>query len=95
MSLDPATGAVVKWEPFSGFSTGRKLRVAARWAHTGEIAGWPGQPIAGLASAGGTLLVWTGIALAWRRFRAWRRARVASAERRDATGLADLGTEAP
>jgi uncharacterized iron-regulated membrane protein len=31
-----------------------------------------GQTIAGLASLGGVVLVWTGLALTWRRFRAWR-----------------------
>jgi hypothetical protein len=48
-----------------------------RFAHTGEVAGIVGQTVAGLASAGGALLVWTGLALAWRRFRSW------SARRRD------------
>jgi hypothetical protein len=31
-----------------------------------------GQTIAGLASAGAVVLVWTGISLALRRFSAWR-----------------------
>jgi uncharacterized iron-regulated membrane protein len=43
-----------------------------RYLHTGEAFGVPGQLIAGLASVGGVLLVYTGYALAWRRFRAWR-----------------------
>jgi uncharacterized iron-regulated membrane protein len=42
-------------------------------SHTGEAGGLAGQTIAFLASAGGSVLVWTGIALAWRRFRSWRR----------------------
>ncbi|HEX6736709.1 MAG TPA: PepSY domain-containing protein, partial [Vicinamibacteria bacterium] len=50
-----------------------RLRSWMRWIHTGEAGGWPGQAVAGLASAGGALLVWTGLALAWRRWRAWRR----------------------
>ena len=42
-----------------------------RFAHTGEVLGIPGQTVAGLVSAGGVVLVWTGIALALRRFLAW------------------------
>jgi uncharacterized iron-regulated membrane protein len=64
--------AVGNWERFSGFATGRKLRNAARWTHTGEILSWPGQIVAGLASLGGAFLVYTGLALSWRRYRAWR-----------------------
>ena len=51
-------------------STGRQLRSYARFGHTGEVFGLPGQTVAGLASAGGAVLVWTVFALAWRRFRA-------------------------
>jgi hypothetical protein len=32
----------------------------------------PGQIIAFIASLGGGFLVWTGLALSWRRFRAWQ-----------------------
>jgi hypothetical protein len=31
-----------------------------------------GQTIAGMVSAGASVLVYTGFALAWRRFRAWQ-----------------------
>lgn len=72
LTLERRTGEVVKWEPFSSFSTGRQLRSFLRFAHTGEVAGIIGQTIAGLVSLGGAVLVWTGLALAWRRFRAWR-----------------------
>lgn len=72
--LDPVTADVVKWEPM-----GRRLRAWVRPLHTGEAAGLVGQTIAFLASAGGTMLVWTGLALAWRRFRGWCR-RAGSAE---------------
>jgi hypothetical protein len=34
--------------------------------------GLAGQTVAGLVSAAACVLVWTGFALAWRRFRAWR-----------------------
>ena len=65
------TGEVVQWEPFSSFSRGRQLRSILRFAHTGEVLGISGQAMAGLASAGGAFLVWTGLALSIRRFRVW------------------------
>jgi uncharacterized iron-regulated membrane protein len=51
---------------------GRRARSISRFLHTGEVLGLLGQTIAGLASLGGVVLVWTGLALTWRRFRAWR-----------------------
>jgi uncharacterized iron-regulated membrane protein len=69
--LDRVTGNVVRWEPFSSYTRGRQLRSILRFAHTGEVAGITGQTIAGLVSAGGAVLVVTGLALAIRRFRAW------------------------
>ena len=65
-------GELTKWEPYSGGSTGRRLRSWMRFAHTGEAFGIIGQIIAGLATLGGAFLVWTGISLALRRFRNWR-----------------------
>ena len=78
LTLDRKTGNVTKWEPFSSFTAGRQLRTFLRFAHTGEVGGFTGQTIAGIVSLGGAVLVWTGLALAWRRFRAWktRRAKV-------------------
>jgi hypothetical protein len=43
-----------------------------RFAHTGEVAGIAGQTLAGVVSAGASVLVYTGLALTWRRFRAWQ-----------------------
>jgi uncharacterized iron-regulated membrane protein len=78
LTLDRKTGDVAKWEPFSSFTAGRQLRSILRFTHTGEVGGFVGQTIAGIVSLGGAFLVWTGLALAWRRFRAWktRRAKV-------------------
>jgi uncharacterized iron-regulated membrane protein/flavodoxin len=67
--LDRSTAEIVKWEPYAAASAGRKLRVWVRGLHTGEALGFAGQTIAGLASLGGCFLVWTGFAMAWRRFR--------------------------
>jgi len=66
LTIDRA-GNVVAYESFTDQSLGRRLRSIARFAHTGEIVGLPGQTIAGVASAGAVFLVWTGIALAVRR----------------------------
>ena len=72
LTLDTETGEIVRFETFSDLTLGRRIRNTMRFAHTGEVLGIPGQTVAGIASAGGAVLVWTGLALAWRRFRAWR-----------------------
>jgi uncharacterized iron-regulated membrane protein len=72
LALDGASGAEIRWEPYAGTSRGQKVRGWLRFAHTGELGGIPGEALAGLASAGGAFLVWTGIALALRRLSAWR-----------------------
>lgn len=71
LTIDRAKGDVARWEPFSSYSRGRRLRTILRFSHTGEIAGIPGQTLAGLVSLGGAFLVWTGLALAYRRLRGW------------------------
>jgi uncharacterized iron-regulated membrane protein len=71
LTLDRTSGQVIRWEGFSTYSRGRQLRSLLRFAHTGEVAGIAGQTVAGLASVGGAVLVWTGLALALRRFRSW------------------------
>jgi uncharacterized iron-regulated membrane protein len=77
LSLDRTTGNVVGYEAFSDQSLGRRLRSISRFAHTGEVLGIVGQTVAGIASAGGAVLVWTGLSLAFRRLRAWLTRRVA------------------
>ena len=69
LTLDAVTAAVVQWEPYASYNLGRTLRAWVRPVHTGEGGRIVGQGIAALASAGGVVLVWTGLALAWRRFR--------------------------
>ena len=80
LTLDRATGEVVSYEAFGDQSLGRRLRSISRFAHTGEVFGIPGQTIAGLATAGSVVLVWTGLALAWRRWRTWLKRRAAARE---------------
>jgi uncharacterized iron-regulated membrane protein len=79
LTLDRATGEIARWETFEAQTLGRRLRSISRFAHTGEVLGATGQTIAGIASAGGVVLVWTGLALALRRFLAWRKRRRADA----------------
>ena len=76
--MNTRTAEVVKWEPFASLSAGRRLRSYLRFGHTGEVWGLAGQTIAGLASLGGAVLVYTGLSLAIRKLWAWR-ARRASA----------------
>ena len=71
LTVDRATGAAT-WEGFDQLSRGRRLRSILRFAHTGEVLGVAGQAIAGAASLGGAFLVYTGVALSFRRFLAWR-----------------------
>jgi uncharacterized iron-regulated membrane protein len=78
LTLDASTGADVRWEPYDQGSRGQKLRGWLRFAHTGELGGRAGEAVAGLASAGGAFLVYTGISLALRRLAAWRARRRAS-----------------
>jgi uncharacterized iron-regulated membrane protein len=78
---DLASGQLTRWEPFSAQTRGRRWRSWLRFAHTGEAAGLAGQTIAGIASAAGAVLVWTGIGLALRRFSRWRMATMADRSR--------------
>jgi uncharacterized iron-regulated membrane protein len=68
LHLDPFTGGVLRTDTFADQPAGRRLRSWARFLHTGEALGWPGQLVAALASATALVLVWTGFALSWRRF---------------------------
>ena len=75
MTFDRVSGANVKNETFGDLTPGRRARSWLRFAHTGEFYGLAGQTIAGLASAGGVFLVYTGLALAIRRLVAFIRRR--------------------
>lgn len=72
LHLDRLSGTKSQWEPFESQSAGRQWRSWMRFVHTGEYYGLAGQTVAMLATAGSVVLVWTGLALTWRRFRAWR-----------------------
>jgi uncharacterized iron-regulated membrane protein len=83
LTLDGRTGSEVRWEPYATSSLGQKARGWMRFAHTGELGGLAGEAVAGIASAGGAVLVWTGVALALRRFAAWRSRRRAATIRNE------------
>jgi uncharacterized iron-regulated membrane protein len=69
--VDRASGEVRSFVSFADGSTGQRWRQIARFAHTGEVLGLTGQTIAGIATLGGAFLVFTGIALAIRRYFLW------------------------
>jgi uncharacterized iron-regulated membrane protein len=72
LTLNPASGEIVRWEPFSSYNRGRQLRAWARFTHTGEAGGLFGQSLAAIASAGASLLVFAGLSLGMRRLLARR-----------------------
>jgi len=89
--LDRATNNVVRWEPFSTYTRGRQWRSILRFAHTGEVIGVVGQTIAAFVSAGGAVLVVTGLALAIRRLLGWRARRAKSTQPTLAEPVANAG----
>lgn len=72
LTLDRETGLEANWMLFTDQASGVQARRWVRFLHTGEALGLTGQTIAGIASAAGAVLVWTGLALALRRFFRWR-----------------------
>jgi uncharacterized iron-regulated membrane protein len=53
---------------------GRRLRALVKPLHTGTLGGWPHQTLMFLSALGALVLVYTGFALAFRRF--FQRAKV-------------------
>lgn len=71
LTLDVSSGEEIRWAPFTSQTAGVQARRWVRFLHTGEALGLTGQTIAGLASFAGIIMVWTGLALALRRFLRW------------------------
>jgi uncharacterized iron-regulated membrane protein len=67
LTLDARSGGVVAFEAFSSQSPGRQARSWLRFLHTGEALGILGQTLAGIVSLTTCIMVWTGLALAYRR----------------------------
>jgi uncharacterized iron-regulated membrane protein len=68
IALHPVTGEVLQHLDFESSSPAQKARGVLRFLHTGEVFGTPGQIIVVVACLGILVLVWTGLALSWRRF---------------------------
>ncbi|MCC3861578.1 PepSY-associated TM helix domain-containing protein [Pseudemcibacter aquimaris] len=66
--LSRADGGTAKWEPYQDYSTGKQARYFIRFLHTGEALGIIGQTVAGIVSLFAAILVWTGLALAYRKY---------------------------
>jgi len=71
------SGRVVVFTPAG--SGGMPAQTFIRYGHTGEAWGVAGQTIAGAASLGGAVLVWTGVAMSLRRFKRWLKGRTRAA----------------
>jgi len=65
--IDRVTGTTLRTETFSDRTPAGKVLGYFRWLHTGEALGLAGQTIAGIVSTLSVLMVWTGLALAYRR----------------------------
>jgi uncharacterized iron-regulated membrane protein len=78
LTMNIHSGGIVEEKFHEDWSRGDRAWDVARFGHTGEWWGVVGQTIAGLASLAACLLVYTGLALAWRRLIAplWRQDRV-------------------
>lgn len=90
VTVDRVDARVVHRETFDDLSTGRQWRSWLRFVHTGEYYGLAGQTLAGLVSAGGAVLVYTGVALSLSRLGAWRRRRAGTARVVAEAGVVEL-----
>jgi uncharacterized iron-regulated membrane protein len=67
ITLDRVNGEIVNESFFSDRTPGQQTRFVIRFLHTGEVLGFWGQTVAGLASLGACFLVYTGLLLSYRR----------------------------
>lgn len=68
LMIDPRAARLVEHKTYAQQEAGQQARAWLRWIHTGEAGGIAGQVVAMLASAAAVVLVYTGLALALRRF---------------------------
>ena len=67
LTLQTDSGEVASWVPFSDKPRLSRWQSYIRYLHTGEVFGWFGQTIAAIVSLTSVIMVWTGLALAYRR----------------------------
>lgn len=67
LTLNRGTGEIIEVRDFASLPLNQRVRSVYRFLHTGELLGIPGQTVAGLVSFFGLFMVWTGLALAYRR----------------------------
>jgi uncharacterized iron-regulated membrane protein len=67
VSFDRLSGEPVSSATFADRTMASKVLSYFRWVHTGEAHGLAGQTVAGIVSALSVVMVWTGLALSWRR----------------------------
>jgi uncharacterized iron-regulated membrane protein len=67
LTLSRINGDITKIESFADKTPASKVTSYLRWLHTGEAFGMVSQTIAGLVTLALLLMVWTGVALAYRR----------------------------
>jgi uncharacterized iron-regulated membrane protein len=67
LTIAQADARVVEVQDFGDQPKAARTFLFLRFAHTGEFYGLVGQTVAGLASLATVFMVYTGLALAWRR----------------------------
>ena len=67
ITLNRGTGEIIAVTDFGALPINQQVRSVYRFLHTGEFLGIMGQTVAGLVSFFGLFMVWTGLALAYRR----------------------------
>ena len=67
LSVDRTSGEVLSLTAYEDRPVASKIQGVTRFGHTGEMWGFTGQTIAGLASLAALFMVWTGFALSYRR----------------------------
>lgn len=73
LAFDPYSGELLHVARFENQALATRIRGWLRFLHTGEALGLGGQVVAAVASMGGVVLAYTGIALSLRRLMAYRR----------------------
>ncbi|WP_172302787.1 PepSY domain-containing protein [Pseudenhygromyxa sp. WMMC2535] len=72
MARGEASAAALQGTGWSSLERSQQVRSFIRFGHTGEMFGGLGMLLAALASLAGAVLAYTGVALTWRRWRAWQ-----------------------